>query len=163
MNCDNWQHCEMDFQFLNFCCELVSCWTKGLVIVCCGICDVVLWTSDWSVLVTTLYWTLLLDKSALKTITSPSHRAIVSADSTAHRSIRFVHYHPNTNLYFVSDIAVLCSKGTLPASQPDSTDSNSFIDTTAAVIYVMFTLDTALKISCRQHLSPLQPASRPAS
>jgi len=94
MNYDYWQHCHIDFQFLNFCCELVSCWNKGLVIVYCGICDVVLWTSDWSVLVTNLYWTLLCDKGAVKTIASPSHRTIVLADSVTCRTIRCLHYRP---------------------------------------------------------------------
>jgi len=97
MKYDYWQRCEIDFQFLNVYCELVSCWTKELVIVCCEICDVVLCTSDRSVLVISLYRTLLLDKGALKTIASPSHRATVLADtcSIAYRTIGFLRCCPN--------------------------------------------------------------------
>ena len=44
---------------------------------------------------TLLDCTLLLDKGALKTIASPSHRAIVLADSIAYRTIGFLRYRPN--------------------------------------------------------------------
>ena len=98
MNCDYRQHCEMDFHILNFCCELVSCRTKGLVTVCCWICDVMLWTSD-CMLVTTgaLYCTLLLDKGALKTITSPSHGRLFWPIVSPAGTIGFLHYCPNHN------------------------------------------------------------------
>jgi len=52
------------------------------------------------VLVTTLYWTLLHDKGALRTIASPSHRAIVLANSMAYRSIRSLHHRPNPSYHY---------------------------------------------------------------
>jgi len=113
INYDYWQGFDMDFQFLNVCCELASCWTKELVIACCGIRDIVLWTSDWSMLVTTLYWTLLHDKSALKTIASPLHRVIVLADTITHQTIRFLRYCPDQLLTLcITMLAVWQSKGT---------------------------------------------------
>jgi len=68
------------------------------------------------VLVANLYWTLLFDKGALKTIASPLHQAIVLADSIAYQSIGFLCYHPNpinypsmwlvhTSQYFVANFS----------------------------------------------------------
>jgi len=45
-----------------------------------------------------LYWTLLLEKGTLKTITSLSHQAIVLANIIAYRTIGFLRHRRNPSL-----------------------------------------------------------------